>query len=559
MKGLFFTWRNLSLGCGFLLLAMGMGGGCSLPSRHDHDGYYSDHGHDHDQETESVTIWTDALELFVEFPFLVVGEAHPFLLHLTHVDSGLALKDAEVGYDIEQRDSDGIITGTATYVRPGIYTMAPVFPARGDWTLHIRVALATGVEEITVPELDVHGADEDHEHSSHASVANAIPLTKEQQWMAPVVTEATRLEPMVERHKLPAMATPTSENRQVVLAPVNGTLQSFEDDLFPRVGDVVVAGQPLVWVAPHALSAEALAHGANLQGAFALHEELASRSIVASGEAARTRALVTQYENELRRAEQLLDARAGSQRDVDTLRGALNEARAALAAAEQSAAHARRAAEAITDNTARPETRPVYMDAPVSGRITRVFTGADAYVEGGASVFEIVNSARVLIEARAHESQLPTLASPPSGYIELPGRPGELMAVVAPENAPSPWIQPYVDPETRTAPVLLYATNPNNLLYVGMSLTFWADGRSIAEALTIPLSAVVDENGIPTVYVMIEGELFERRPVRLGIGNGQRVQALEGLAFGERVVARGAYVVRLAGLDDAGLGSAHVH
>lgn len=112
---------------------------------------------------------------------------------------------------------------------------------------------------------------------------------------------------------------------------------------------------------------------------------------------------------------------------------------------------------------------------------------------------------------------------------------------------------------TLTVPVLFHAANPQGVLRVGMTLNLWVDGRRVENALQIPISAIVDENGVSTVYVMVEGETFQKRPVRLGLTDGVLVEVLDGVRAGERVVTRGAYAVRLAGLAGAGLGSAHVH
>jgi multidrug efflux pump subunit AcrA (membrane-fusion protein) len=47
--------------------------------------------------------------------------------------------------------------------------------------------------------------------------------------------------------------------------------------------------------------------------------------------------------------------------------------------------------------------------------------------------------------------------------------------------------------------------------------------------------------------------------VRLGIRDGDYVQVIEGVAPGERVVTRGAYLVRLAGSAPAAAGHGHAH
>jgi multidrug efflux pump subunit AcrA (membrane-fusion protein) len=51
------------------------------------------------------------------------------------------------------------------------------------------------------------------------------------------------------------------------------------------------------------------------------------------------------------------------------------------------------------------------------------------------------------------------------------------------------------------------------------------------------------------VFVQVEGEAFERRPVTLGTREGELVQVLSGVKPGEHIVTKGAYLVRLASLS----------
>ena len=77
------------------------------------------------------------------------------------------------------------------------------------------------------------------------------------------------------------------------------------------------------------------------------------------------------------------------------------------------------------------------------------------------------------------------------------------------------------------------------------------------KALAVPDAALVDDGGRTIVYVMVEGEAFERRPVRLGIRANGWVEVLDGVAAGERVVSPGAYEIKLA--SSAGSVPAHGH
>ncbi len=79
------------------------------------------------------------------------------------------------------------------------------------------------------------------------------------------------------------------------------------------------------------------------------------------------------------------------------------------------------------------------------------------------------------------------------------------------------------------------------------------------EAVAIPASSVLDEGGMSVVFVMTGGESFERRQVRLGAREGDWVEVLDGLTPGQRVVSRGAYLVKLASTDTAQIGHGHAH
>ena len=69
----------------------------------------------------------------------------------------------------------------------------------------------------------------------------------------------------------------------------------------------------------------------------------------------------------------------------------------------------------------------------------------------------------------------------------------------------------------------------------------------------------MDDAGRPIVFVQREGETFERRAVTLGPRSGDLVQITEGVKPGDRVVTKGAYLVRLASLSTSVPAHGHVH
>jgi len=68
----------------------------------------------------------------------------------------------------------------------------------------------------------------------------------------------------------------------------------------------------------------------------------------------------------------------------------------------------------------------------------------------------------------------------------------------------------------------------------------------LPNVLVLPLTAFVNVDGFPHVYVQRTGERFQLRPVQTGPGDGQQVQITGGVREGERVVTGGAQDLRKA-------------
>lgn len=64
--------------------------------------------------------------------------------------------------------------------------------------------------------------------------------------------------------------------------------------------------------------------------------------------------------------------------------------------------------------------------------------------------------------------------------------------------------------------------------------------------ISLPVSALTDEEGVNFVYVQTDDSCYERREVITGETDGERVEIKSGLKNGERVVTHGATQVRLA-------------
>jgi multidrug efflux pump subunit AcrA (membrane-fusion protein) len=76
-------------------------------------------------------------------------------------------------------------------------------------------------------------------------------------------------------------------------------------------------------------------------------------------------------------------------------------------------------------------------------------------------------------------------------------------------------------------------------------------------ALVIPVSSLMEEQGAFYCYVQTAGESFSKRELKLGGNDGKQVQVLSGINEGERVVTKGAYNIKLS--SASGTMPAHGH
>ena len=117
-------------------------------------------------------------------------------------------------------------------------------------------------------------------------------------------------------------------------------------------------------------------------------------------------------------------------------------------------------------------------------------------------------------------------------------------------------IDPVLDPNTRAVTVRARLPNPQRLLRPGMMLTVIIENQPRA-ALSLPELAVVGEGDSRFVYLVDAQGRARRTPVRTGARAEGRIEILEGLRLGARVITEGVVKVsdgmpvRLAGARNA--------
>ena len=475
----------------------------------------------------SVTRWTGKTELFAEYPVLTVGSTSRFAIHLTRLEDFKPLTDGAVEVRLEGGTSQPEVFRVAAPSRPGIFGVE-VKPAHaGKRQLVIALESAGMADEHQVGEVDVHSNTEAARSSAPAAEETpGISFLKEQQWSLEFGTALVKEEAVRESLRVPARLEARPGGAADVVAPIDGRLTRVVE---VAPGASVSAGQELARLQP---PPSAPADLPQLQRARA--------------EAQSALALATR---DRERAERLTSAGAAPAKRLDEARAAEEQARARAAAADASLAqhNAARAGDASgTDGV-------FIVRAPVGGVIAERDATTGANVSAGTVLFRVVDASQVHIVGRVPESEAARARLARAAEIELTGQPDRIPAgrLVS--------LGRVLDPQSRTLPATFAFDNRTLGLAVGQAVVLHLLMDTTAPRPAVPAAAIVDDAGRPIVFVQREGETFERRAVTLGPRSGGLVQITDGVKPGDRVVTKGAYLVRLASLSTSVPSHGHVH
>jgi len=103
-------------------------------------------------------------------------------------------------------------------------------------------------------------------------------------------------------------------------------------------------------------------------------------------------------------------------------------------------------------------------------------------------------------------------------------------------------ISPALDPNSTTVEVWVQAKNAEQRLKPGTSVQLSMLARTIPDALVIPAASLLTaEDGTTSVMLAGSDNRAHRKPVKVGVRQGDQVQIVEGVKAGDHVVASGAY------------------
>ncbi len=571
-----------------LILSLGLGSGCERKAPLQSAGGHS-HGQaaapqgpavDHGPAPVGLTLFTPKVGLYLEYPQLVRGVKTRVLVHLTVLRNGEPVRKGTVTLQATAPDGKALTLKVDAPAREGIFIPEPAFENAGRYIARLVLQSPQVEDTLDLGELVVHPDEQAAlvaaQASNETDPPGVVPFLAEQQWKIGVLLEQVGKRTLVHRLALPGQILAPQGALAIVVPPVAGRLLPAPGGKLPRIGDTVQGGQVLAVIEPPMPLTEAFQLSANRAQVQSLETELLLRELDLDTRALEVERSIIQSQARLDFAQRVMDRErtlrkggVGTEQQYEEaeqnlrLAQAEYEAANAMKASYQSAKERLAALRSKTlpaDSQALPGTSlQLPLRAPITGQILAAGHIEGEHVDAQAQVFRILNRDRVWIEAKVSEFDLTKLSDQPGATMTLPAYPGQRFDILGPNGGRLVNIGAAVEAETRTVSVVYEMPNPEGLLRPGMVAEVYLETRTASEALAIPESAIVMDNGRPIAFVLLSGEKFQRRELELGVKDGGYIEVKSGVQVGERVAAKGGYAIKLSTLSSASFGAGHGH
>jgi RND family efflux transporter MFP subunit len=185
----------------------------------------------------------------------------------------------------------------------------------------------------------------------------------------------------------------------------------------------------------------------------------------------------------------------------------------------------------------------IKISSTINGYVKKIFVNQGEYVVVGQPLVTISQNKRLQLRAEVSEKYFKDLKSIVSANFKpayedkvykLSDLNGRLASFGKTSNQQSFYI-----------PVIFEFDNVGDIIS-GSFIEVYLLSTVRENALTVPLSAITEEQGLYFVYLQLSDEEYKKQEVTLGHNDGERALVLSGLDAGDKIVTKGVYQVKLA-------------
>jgi len=472
--------------------------------------------HQHDELNSIYTLFSENLEFYIEHPALLAGEETEILVHMTRTDLYQACSEGNVSIQM-----DGVSVTSGKAHMPGIFEV-PFSPKKGGG-FHAEITYTEGhLEESVEAHIHVyadHAAmhvplEDSHGHTHPATQVGEITFLKEQAWQSDFRVELVEKAPFHTVIPTSGELLPMPGEKKNIPSTTRGMVR-FNDPQLVQ-GAQVSKGQLLFTISSESL----------VEDNVKLRYEAAKNNLEKS-------------RSEYRRHKTLFKSEAISERQYQQSRASYTEDSLNFYNLE---AH-------ISEEGIR-------ILAPASGSLHELAVSDGIYVNEGSILAILSPDQNLMLRADLPQQYFKYSQSISSANFRPAYSPevlsvnelgGSLLAVGH-----------SVKENDHYLPVNFILKNDGSLLEGAFAEVFLIAAER-EKVLSVPITAMGEEQGGKYVFVQVSGESYSKRRVQTGPGDGRSVEIISGLEEGERVVTRGAMLIKAASMETGDIAHGHSH
>ncbi len=465
-------------------------------------------------EPESYTIYSDQLELFVEFNSLIVGETSKFTAHFTQLGERFnAIEEGSVSIQlIGAKDQPSYKSDSPASLGIFKLKLKPINVGKYDLVFNIKTKSFS--DTITIKDVMVYADDKSAlANQKHLDDPEIIYL-KEQAWKVAFANSKVVKRPFSEIIKTTGHILPAQGDEVIITANSNGII-TFGNSK-KQIGSAVNSGETLFSISGGGLTENNIDH-----------------------DFATAKAEFEKNKADYDRAQKLITEKVISQKDFQEI-----ELRY-----KNSQTHFNTISKNYSGNGKK-------ITSPIKGFIKNLLVNEGQYVQVGQAIASVSQNQRLMLKAEVaqkHYTKLGSIAS--ANFITAYDN-----KVYNTDSLNGQFISygKSTDEHAFYIPVNFEIDNKGDII-PGSYIEIFLKTNEIKNVLTIPYSALLEEQGHYYAFVQISGEGFEKRELELGINDGIDIEVISGIKENERVVSKGAYQIKLATMSGEMPAHGHEH
>lgn len=183
----------------------------------------------------------------------------------------------------------------------------------------------------------------------------------------------------------------------------------------------------------------------------------------------------------------------------------------------------------------------VSLPSPVTGTVIARSANPGEVIQADKEILRVADLSSVWVIGQVYEKDLGRIRVGSGTSITSEAYPGRVF------RGQVSYVDPTLDPATRTAQVRIELANPGQSLKIGMyvNVALATIGGSESTMPVVPTSAVQNINNQQVVFVATnDPTVFAMKPVRLGGEANGRYPVIEGVSIGDRIVTEGSFLLR---------------